>query len=201
MKYSRILLDPKNSRWCYQRLYNFFSVFLNFGTIADNSGQSKLLIRSGRISYNWGKIFWLSQTERYLELIEKISCIVNYWLAGVSNYACNPTLVITKICMFSVYVTSVLLLKMRSQPGSAWTVNLPLHFIIVEATQNIFIYELAMLYIFYISIVCPYMRYANLFDFWFVITHWACFNFPIQIWAMKNDIALFLSSLLLRKSG
>ena len=123
MKYSRILLDPKNSRWCYQRLYNFFSVFLNFGTIADNSGQSKLLIRSGRISYNWGKKFRLSQTERYLELIEKISCIVNYWLAGVSNYACNPTLVITKICIFPVYVTSVLLLKMRSQPGSAWTVT------------------------------------------------------------------------------
>ena len=43
------------------------------------------------------------------------------------------------------------------------------------------------------------MRYANLFDFRFDITHYACLSLLIQLWATKIDIVLFLSSLILRK--
>ena len=42
--------------------------------------------------------------------------IVNYWRADVSNY--STVLVITKIFIFLLYFTVVLLLIMRSQPAS-----------------------------------------------------------------------------------
>ena len=45
------------------------------------------------------------------------------------------------------------------------------------------------------------MRYANLCDFLFDIMYYACLILLIQRWATKIDIALFLSSLILRKSG
>ena len=72
---------------------------------------------------------------------------------------------------------------------------------ISEATYNILIYELDVLYIFDISIVCPYMRYANLFEFWFDITHCECLILLNQLRAMKIGIVLFLSILPLRESG
>ena len=64
------------------------------------------------------KLFCLSQKERFLEPIEKNPYIVNYWWAEVSNYICSTILVITKIYIFLLYFTSVLLLIMRSQPAS-----------------------------------------------------------------------------------
>ena len=46
---------------------------------------------------------------------------------------------------------------MQSQPASIWwTVNLQQYFIIVAVTQIILIYELDVLNIFDITIVCPY---------------------------------------------
>ena len=45
------------------------------------------------------------------------------------------------------------------------------------------------------------MKYANLFDIWFDITYSACLILLIQLCATKIDIDLFLSSLILRKSG
>ena len=45
------------------------------------------------------------------------------------------------------------------------------------------------------------MTYANLFEFDFDITHYACLILLIQLRATKIDIVWFLQSLILRKSG
>ena len=52
-----------------------------------------------------------------LEAIEKNPYIVNYWWAGVSNYVYSTIFVITKIYIFLLYITLVLLLIMWSQPA------------------------------------------------------------------------------------
>ena len=41
IKYSRSSLDLENSRCGHQQPYNFFSVFADFRTLADNSGKPK----------------------------------------------------------------------------------------------------------------------------------------------------------------
>ena len=43
IKYSRSSPDPENFRYCYQQPYNFFLVFVDFRTLADNSGKQKLV--------------------------------------------------------------------------------------------------------------------------------------------------------------
>ena len=123
IKYSRSLPDP-----------DFFSVTISSHIISFRflpiSGHLQITqeiqnwsIRSRRISCHWGKFFRLCQKERFLEPIEKSPYIVNYWWAGVSNYVYSTILVIKKIS-FLLYFTSVLLLKMWSQPASiAWTVT------------------------------------------------------------------------------
>ena len=62
-----------------------------------------------------GKVFRANRKNPY---------IFNYWWAGVSNYVYSKTLVITKIYIFILYFTLVLLLIMRSQPASTeWTIT------------------------------------------------------------------------------
>ena len=79
---------------------------------------------------------------------------------------------------------------MRSQPGSN-TSHLQLHFIIVEVTQNILIYEFDVLHIFDIKIVFLY-DICEFIWVWFDITHYACLTLLIQLRAAKIDIVLFL---------
>ena len=138
------------------------------GHLWTNQEKQNWLIRNRRISCIWGGDFQSSQKERFVELIGKSPYILNYLEAGVSNYVCSITLVITKIYVFPIlYFTSVLLLIMRSQPSLiAWTVTSTAAFYLCWSTQNILVYELGAFYIFDINIVFL-MRYTNLFDFWF----------------------------------
>ena len=108
-----------NSRIIY---FLFFSISDHFRITQENQNQ---LIRSRKTSSNWGNFFRLSQKEIFLEPIAKNSYIVNYWWTGFNNYVYSTILVITKIYIFHLlYLTSVLLLKMRSQPASiTWTVK------------------------------------------------------------------------------
>ena len=66
----------------------------------------------------------------------------------------------------------------------------------VEATQNILIYKLDVLYIFDIIIVCP----CEICEFLrFLICYYAWLILLVQLWATKIDIVLLLSSLIFRK--
>ena len=84
-----------------------------------------------------------------------------------------------------------------------WTVHLQLHFTIVEVTRNILFYELDVLYIFDINIVCPYEICKFIYILiWYTSTirnPYPCLNFLIQLWGIKFAIASFLSRLMLGK--
>ena len=147
------------------------------------------------------KLFCLSQKERFLEPIEKNPYIVNYWWAEVSNYICSTILVITKIYIFLLYFTSVLLLIMRSQPASiAQTLTSTAAFYHCWSYTEYYDLWISALYIFDINIVCLY-EICEFIWFWFDMTHYVCLILLIQLWATKIDVVLFLSSLILRKSG
>ena len=113
MKYSRSCPDPDFLDVTFSNHVISFS-FLPISRHLQNSGKPKnWLIRSRRISSNWGENFWLSQWERFLEPIEKSPYIVNYLWAVYSII-----LMITKIFIFTLlYFTSVLLLIIWSQPS------------------------------------------------------------------------------------
>ena len=68
--------------------------------------------------------FLIISKGKVLRADRKNPYIFNYWWAGVSNYVYSKTLVITKIYIFILYFTLVLLLIMRSQPASTeWTIT------------------------------------------------------------------------------
>ena len=125
IKYSKSSPDPDLlgvTINCHIISFRFLPISWHLWTNQENQNRS---VRSRRISFIWVENFWLSQDERFLELIEKSPYIVNYLWAGVSNYVCSISLVITKIYIFPLlYFTSVLLLKMRSQASSiTWKVT------------------------------------------------------------------------------
>ena len=143
-----------------ERINDFFGVtisshiisfsFLSLsGHLWTNQENQNWLTQNRRISCIWGENFRSSQKERFVGLIGKSPYIVNYLGAGVRNYVCSITLVITEIYIFPLlYFTSVLLLIMRSQPSLiAWTVTSTAAFYLCWSTQNILVYELDLFYI------------------------------------------------------
>ena len=102
--------------------FRFFSISGRLWTTQENQNRS---IRSRRVSCNWGKIFWIfSKGKIFRAHPKKNPYIINYWWAGFSNYGYSTNWAITKIYIFLLYFTSVLLLMMQSQPASvSWTVT------------------------------------------------------------------------------
>ena len=97
----------------------------HFWITQKNQNQS---IQSRKISCNWRFFFFfpfISKGKNF-RVEQKNPYIVNYWWAGtgVTNYIYSTILVIPKIYVFLlVYVTSILLLIMRSESTStAWVV-------------------------------------------------------------------------------
>ena len=86
----------------HQQPCDLFSYFAIFQTLVDNWENQNFLIRSRRISFNWGENVQLSQKERLLEPIKKVLILlINYLLASVSNNVYSIILVITKIYISS----------------------------------------------------------------------------------------------------
>ena len=50
IKYSKSFLDPENHQCCHQQQYNFFSIFVDFRTLPDNSGIPKSFDSKQKIS-------------------------------------------------------------------------------------------------------------------------------------------------------
>ena len=80
-------------------------------------------------------------------------------------------LVITKIYVSSSLFRFSFVIEAKPTFLDCVTSNIYRHFIIVEVTRNVLIYELDLLYIFDINIVFL-MRYASLFDIWFDKRQW-----------------------------
>ena len=88
------------------------------------------------------------------------------------------------------------LLIMQSQPAStAWTVTSTAAFYHCGNTQNILIYELDVLHIFYVNIVCLYeICKFTWFLIWStstILNLYTCLILLIQLWATKIDIGQF----------
>ena len=103
------------------------------------------------------KIYFLDYLRRK-DFYSRSTKILISLITGEPVFVYITILMITKIYVFLLlYFTPVLLLIMWSQPASiAWTVTSTTAFYHWWNTQNILIYELDVLYIFYINIVCPY---------------------------------------------
>ena len=117
-------------------------------SITSNVKQSELLLYWGTYHFksDWIRVCNLFQNRLTIHLS-------NYWWAGISNFVCSTILVITEIYIYiSPFLTSVLLLIMRSQPTSiAWTGTS------TAAIYNCWSYiEHSVLYIFDTKIVWPY---------------------------------------------
>ena len=110
-----------------------------------------LLLISSRVSYCWfiSLGHWTFKRKRLKQLPIHLS---NYWWAGINIFVYSTVLVITEIHIFLFFFTSVLLLIMRSQPGSiAWIVTSTAAFYHCWSHM-----EHSALYTFDINIVWPY---------------------------------------------
>ena len=125
IKYSRSWLNTEKSPCGHQQPYNFIFGFCRFLETCGKLRKTKIgIFEAKELTVTGEKSFRSSQKEGFLEPIKKNLYIVNYWWAGVGNYVYNTILVITKIYIFLLYFTSVLLLIMRSQPVSiVWSVT------------------------------------------------------------------------------
>ena len=103
IKSSKSFLDPENYQCCHQEPYNFFSIFVGFWTLPDNSGipksvDSKLKISCNRViffHYTTGKVFGADRKKSFFRY--------HYWWVGISNYIYSTISVITEICIFLFY--------------------------------------------------------------------------------------------------
>ena len=139
--------------------------------------------------------------------MEKSSYIVNYRWNCVSNYVYSTILVIAKIYIFLfLHFTSGLLLIMLSQSASiAWKVtSTAALYHCWSSTEHSDLWIKCIVYIWYLhSSSLRDMRIYLIIDLINVNVHnlYACLILLIQLWATKINIVLFLSSLMLRKTG
>ena len=127
----------------------FLPIFRHLWTTQENQNR---LIRSRRICCNWGENFRLSQKENVLDP-EKVLILL---------ITCELVSATMSIALFSwsqrfIYFLFFILLQFcywneANLPRLCQQEHLQLHFIIVEVTQNILVYELDLLYIFDFSL-------------------------------------------------
>ena len=128
----------------------------HFQTTQENQNWS---IRSRKISCNWGKGDFpiISKGQAFRTDQKKSLLRYKYWWASISNDVYDTIVVITKIYIFLLYFTLVLLLIMRSQPASiGWTVTFAaVPYYCCSYTEYLF-YDIDVLYIFDVNIVWSY---------------------------------------------
>ena len=81
IKYSKSSPDPENY-WCsHQQSYHFFLTFVDFWLLSNNSGKPKLVdLKQKKLAVTGDFFFFrLSQKKIFLEPMEKILYVVNYW--------------------------------------------------------------------------------------------------------------------------
>ena len=147
-----------------QSIFGFCHFPESSGQLRKNQTWS---IRSKRLSCNWGENFWLSQKERFLELIKKalillITCELISATMSIALFWWSQRFIFPLL-----YVTSVLLLK-RSQPSSiVWTVTSTAAFYHCWSfTKHSDLWIRFAAYIWYQFDIFITI-YANLFDFLF----------------------------------
>ena len=140
-------------------IFFFFLVLLISGHFQTTQENQNWSIRSRKISCNWGKGGFpiISKGQAFRTDQKKSLLRYKYCWASISNYVYDTIVVITKIYIFLLYFTLVLLLIMRSRPASiGWTVTFaaaPYH--CCSYTEYLF-YDIDVLYIFDVNIVWPY---------------------------------------------
>ena len=106
------MMNLLKKRISKRNLYMFNSPWKFFGwPSAEKFEAEKLAVHTGDLSI-------ISIGKALKADLKKSFFCYKYWWASISNYVYNTILVITKIYIFLLYFTLVLLLVIRSQPTS-----------------------------------------------------------------------------------